>query len=233
MATSTGTDRPISKPVVDPWRGFSGKATPVCMVCNCGDFDSCHGDIRKITTLNVEGSAEATGLSLEKVTKNLAKACADLVAHHEEYSAKAVGVSGVVVKSNAEQRYTLTVAYPANKPDVGVAQDGFRDFAGPDAVEKAAWSYLRTSPKVGLWHAQGTEGSGEVCESYIYRGPDWVVKAQDGTQQTITAGDWLMGIIWSEESWPLVKQGLIGGVSPQGRAKRRMPDATSVAGLRS
>lgn len=145
----------------------------------------------------------------------------------------AEGLAGVVVKAREEQRYTLTVAYPANKADIGTAQDGFRDYASPEAVEKAAWSYLRKSPHVGLWHKDGTDGSGEVCESYIYRGPDWVVKAADGSEQLITQGDWLMGIIWSEASWPLVKQGLIGGVSPQGRAKRRMPDPAAVANLRS
>ena len=142
-------------------------------------------------------------------------------------------VAGIVIKSEEEQRYTLTVAYPANKADVAVAQDGFRDYASAAAVEKAAWSYLRKSPNVGLWHRTGTDGSGEVCESYIYRGPDWTIKAADDSEQVIKAGDWLMGIIWSVDSWPLVKQGLIGGVSPQGRAKRRMPDAAAVANLRS
>ena len=93
--------------------------------------------------------------------------------------------------------------------------------------------YLRKSPNVGLWHQHGTDGSGEVCESYIYRGPDWTVQAADGSEQVIKSGDWLMGIIWSVDSWPLVKQGLIGGVSPQGRAKRRMPDAATIANLRS
>lgn len=147
--------------------------------------------------------------------------------------AEAEGLAGVVVKAVEDQRYTLTVAYPANKADIAVAQDGFRDFAGVAAVEKAAWSYLRKSPNIGLWHSDGTDGSGEVCESYIYRGPDWVIKATDGSEQVIKKGDWLMGIIWSEKSWPLVKQGLIGGVSPQGRAKRRMPDPAAVASLRS
>lgn len=157
----------------------------------------------------------------------------EVVAKADSVETESEGLAGVVVKSEEEQRYTLTVAYPANKPDVATAQDGFRDFASPSAVEKAAWSYLRKSPHVGLWHSEGTDGSGEVCESYIYRGPDWVVKAADGSQQMIKAGDWLMGIIWSEDSWALVKQGLVGGVSPQGRAKRRMPDPAAVATLRS
>ena len=145
----------------------------------------------------------------------------------------AEGLAGIVVKSEEEQRYTLTVAYPANKPDVATAQDGFRDFASPQAVEKAAWAYLRKSPNVGLWHQAGTDGSGSVCESYIYRGPDWKISAADGSEQVIKAGDWLMGIIWDEKTWPLVKQGLIGGVSPQGRAKRRTPTPEAVASLRS
>jgi Putative phage serine protease XkdF len=142
-------------------------------------------------------------------------------------------VAGMVVKSTEEQRYTLTVAYPANKPDVGVAQDGFRDYASSEAVEKAAWSYLRKSPNVGLWHEDGTDGAGNVVESYIYRGPDWKIQAADGSTQVIKAGDWLMGIIWNEKTWPLVKQGLIGGVSPQGRARRNMnPDPESLKNLR-
>ena len=150
------------------------------------------------------------------------------------FEADTDAVAGVVVKSTEEQRYTLTVAYPANKPDVGVAQDGFRDYASPDAVEKAAWTYLRKSPNVGLWHENGTDGAGEVVESYIYRGPDWKIGAADGSTQVIKAGDWLMGIIWGEDTWPLVKQGLIGGVSPQGRARRNMnPDPESVKNLRS
>ena len=45
-------------------------------------------------------------------------------------------VKGVVVKSAAEKRYTLTVAYPVLKADVGTARDGHRDFAGADALEE-------------------------------------------------------------------------------------------------
>jgi len=145
----------------------------------------------------------------------------------------AAGIAGRLVKSEDERRYTLVVGYPANKPDVAVAADGYRDFASKAAVEDAAWSYLATSPNVGLWHADGTDGAGRVVESYIYRGPDWTVKAADGTEHTVTAGDWLLGIQWGEQAWGDIKAGRIGGVSMQGRAERRKPTAEAVANLRS
>lgn len=141
------------------------------------------------------------------------------------------GVAGVVVKAAPERRFTLTLAYPANKADVSVAQDGHRDFAGAEAVEKAAHAFMK-SPKIGLWHENGTEGAGEVVESYIWPADDWTVKAADGSEQTIRQGDWLLGIVWSEQTWPLIKEGHVGGVSMQGRARRRKPSAEALAGLR-
>lgn len=142
-------------------------------------------------------------------------------------------VAGQLIKSEDERRFTLHVAYPANRADKSVAADGYRDFSGPDAVEDAAWSYLLKHRKVGLWHQDGTEGSGDVAESYVYRGPDWTISAPDGSECVIKAGDWLIGIRWSEDTWPLVKSGKIAGVSMQGSAVRRRPSAEALAALRS
>lgn len=142
------------------------------------------------------------------------------------------GVAGLVVKAEAERRYTLVVAYPANKLDVGVAKDGYQDFAGPDDVEEAAWNYMLKSRNVGLWHEDGTDAAGDVVESYVYRGPDWVVKASDGTEQVIKPGDWLMGIRWNEDSWADVLSGKINGVSMQGSALREEADPADLIGLR-
>lgn len=124
------------------------------------------------------------------------------------------------------------VGYPSLRPDQAIASDGFRDFAGPQAVEDAAWSYLQKSPLVGLWHKEGTTGAGAVTESYIYRGPDWRLTAADGSEQVIKAGDWLLGIVWTPESWQLIKSGQVRGVSMQGSAVRRQPDAETLATLR-
>ena len=138
-------------------------------------------------------------------------------------------VSGALVKAVDERRYTLSVAYPADRADVAVAQDGHRDFASKAAVEEAAWNYLRNGGKVGLMHADGTEGAGERVESYIWPGPDWTT----GSGYVVKQGDWMLGVIWEPEAWELIKAGKIGGVSMQGSARRRKPTAEAIAALRS
>jgi hypothetical protein len=148
-----------------------------------------------------------------------------------------------VIKAEPERRYTLNVIYPADKADVAVALDGHRDFASKAVVEDAAWNYMRHYRQVGVAHSpehaasMGTafkaDGAAEVVESYIYRGPDWTIKAADGSEVVIKAGDWLGGFIWSPEAWAEIQAGRISGVSPEGGAKRRKPTADAVANLRN
>ena len=143
-------------------------------------------------------------------------------------------VKGVLVaKSDDERKYTLTVAYPADSPDVSRARDGFQDFASVGAVEKAAWSYMEKARNVGLMHAEGTDGAGTVVESYIYRGPDWHIQAPNGSDQVIKAGDWLIGIKWGQDAWNMIKSGEIGGVSMQGAAERRTPSPADIARVKA
>lgn len=147
-----------------------------------------------------------------------------------------------VLKSDAARRYTLHVIYPADKADVAVALDGHRDFASKAVVEDAAWDYMRNNRQVGVAHsaehaaAMGTafksDGAAEVVESYIYRGPDWVIKAADGSEVVIKAGDWLGGFIWTAADWADVLAGKINGVSVEGGARRRKPSPDALANLR-
>jgi hypothetical protein len=111
-----------------------------------------------------------------------------------------------------EQRYALGVAYPADQ------LDGHGEFMTPEDVEQAAWGFLRLGPQVGLYHADGTIGHAQVVESYIYRGPDWQLG-----DQTVHAGDWLLGVIFDPDTWELVKAGRIVGWSIQGIGSR-IPD---------
>jgi putative serine protease XkdF len=138
-----------------------------------------------------------------------------------------------VIKSEDERRYTLTVAYPADKADVAVAADGHLDFASKSAVEDAAWGYMLKYRDIGAHHKDGTSGSGQLVESYIYRGPDWTVKAANGDEVVIKSGDWLMGTVWPADQWEKWKTGEFGGMSPQGSARRRTPSAEAKAALRS
>jgi hypothetical protein len=115
-----------------------------------------------------------------------------------------------------ERRYTLGLVYKAN------TLDAHREFMTAEDLEEAAWDYATTSREVGIFHADGTGGSGTVVESYIYRGPDWLItSAADGSTVLIKAGDWLMGVLWSLGAWALIKSGRINGLSMQGLAIHR------------
>lgn len=114
-----------------------------------------------------------------------------------------------LVEKQDEKRFTLGVAYPAREVDA------HGEFASEDEVEKAAWGYLARGGKIGLHHADGTEGSGQVVESYIWRGQSW---ERDG--QVVGKGDWLVGAVWGEEAWQLIKSGRVTGFSIQGFAAR-------------
>jgi hypothetical protein len=142
-------------------------------------------------------------------------------------------VGARVVKSEAAKRYTLSVGYPADTPDAAVARDGHLDFANPEEVEKAAWGYLRNGGQVGVRHADGTEGAGDIVESYVYRGPDWLIQAADGSEVIIKSGTWLIGTIWDEATWDAIEKGELGGTSMQGTARRRTPSPADIARIKA
>lgn len=138
-----------------------------------------------------------------------------------------------VMKAQPEKRFTLGLAYPAMRKDTAVALDGHIDFVGEDALEKTAWKWIADNREIGLFHKDGTEGHAMPVESYIYRGPDWVVKSPvDDREYTIKSGDWLMGSVWDEVGWSLVKSGFVNGWSPEGKASRVIADQVRLAQLR-
>jgi hypothetical protein len=114
------------------------------------------------------------------------------------------------------QRYVLGIAHQAGPdPKIRTAADGARDWFSPVELEKAAWNFLKATPTVGLFHADNTEGSAQIVESYIYRGPDW-----DTGDVIVKSGDWLVGAILNEQAWRLYRAGYVDGWSVQGSAVR-------------
>ena len=203
----------------------------MCISCGCGEPMSDHGDSRHITLTDLRSAAEAAGLSVGDAAGNIAKAVANVGKRIADDTDEGLAACRVV-KTTDERRYTLGVAYPANKADVGVAGDGHIDFVGIQALEDAAWAFMRKGAQVGLYHRKGTDGAGTVVESYIYRGEPWHIKAADDTEHVVMPGDWLVGVVWREDTWPLVKDGAVRGFSPQGGAARRRPTAEDLAALR-
>jgi hypothetical protein len=136
-----------------------------------------------------------------------------------------------VIKADDDRRFLLTVAYPAFKPDAAIAVDGHIDVASADVVERACWRFMRKGAKMGMWHQEESDEA-RVVENYIYRGPTWVIKAPNGSDQKIESGDWLVGIICSPRQWAMYKAGMIGGVSPQGGARRAVPSQATLDAVR-
>ena len=114
------------------------------------------------------------------------------------------------------QRYVLGIAHQAGPdPKIQAGVDGGRDWFSSVELEKAAWNFLKAAPTVGLFHADNTEGSAQIVESYIYRGPDW-----DTGTVIVKSGDWLVGAILNEQAWQLYQAGYVDGWSVQGSAVR-------------
>lgn len=163
------------------------------------------------------------------------------LAHCESPVAKAEAVQTNlaacrVIKASDERRYTLGVAYPAMKADIGRAADGKRDFVSPEVLEKTAWNWMAKHRDINLFHRsdEAAGGHGTVVESYIYRGPDWVQDSPvDGKPYVVKAGDWCLACVWDEFGWALVKAGLVNGWSPEGTARRSKPSPERLALLRS
>lgn len=200
----------------------------MCCSCNCQRPTDPHADARNLTMLDLTSAADAAGISVKDVAKNISKAVNSDAAKGDER-----GQSGLLLKADDEKRVATYVAYPVEKADVAVAADGHIDFASRGVVEEAAWNWMVKGARLGLWHKEPT-AEFECVESATHHGPDWVVKAVDGSERRIVDGDWLITVrAKTPSAWKMIKDGLIGGASPQGGAARRTPSAEALASLRS
>lgn len=198
----------------------------ICCSCGCvlagtGTPDDGHGDARNITRARVRLAADAAEIETIAAARNILSSLG--ASALDDFDVAKSAALGPLLKAEPERRYTLMLAWPALKPDVAKALDGRRDYARPEVIEETAWAWMLKSRSVGIYHADGTEGRGDVVESYIHRSGDWRVN-----DQLIKSGDWLVGVIWDSAAWALVKAGLINGMSPQGTAQRAPADPSVV-----
>ena len=213
----------------------------MCLLCSgqAAHTDP-HGRLLAITLGDFEAACEQAGVTVAQGARNLAKSIdtrerRTLLASVEKSQVLDVEYAATrVVKTVAEKRYTLGLAYPAMRLDKGVAADGHIDFVSQEALEQTAWNWMTKERTIGLFHTKGTEGHARVVESYLWPSDEpWVIKGDDGTVQRICKGDWLLSTVWDEHGWALVKAGLVNGWSPEGGAKRSRPSASRLAELRS
>jgi hypothetical protein len=206
---------------------------PICWSCDCGALEDPHDEPGHITTDTLQKAAAAAGTDIVHVVGNIVLALSHFnpsLAKHAPGNLAAYRV----LKSTNEQRFTLGVAYPAMKADVARAADGHRDFVSEEVLEKTAWEWLAKFRDVGLFHRDGTEGHFTPTESYIWRAPTWKVDSPvDGKPYLVCKGDWVLGGVWDDYGWTMVKSGLANGWSPEGGARRSTPTAERLALLRS
>lgn len=207
--------------------------------------DDPHGDLRNIITMHLDAATKTDSFQSRNHDEGIPTAVANIARTLSLYRGRTAAFSPFALKEEfteialkalrmePEQHYTLGLSYPANRVDRQIAADGYRDFATPEVLEQAAWNFMRKSLKIGLLHHKGTDGHGEVVESYIYRGPDWEMTTPSGQKTMIKAGDWLLGVIWDDPTWDAIKRRKLTGLSPQAKVRRRKPSAEALAALRS
>jgi hypothetical protein len=123
----------------------------------------------------------------------------------------------VTVQKSEKMRYTLGAVYAPGEVDF------HGDTMTEAELEKAAWAFAKKdglTKRVGLMHQSGTDGAGDIVESYIYRGPEWKFKDTKGNEQTIVPGTWMLGTVWTPESWTKIERGAVNGYSLQGVARK-------------
>ena len=142
-------------------------------------------------------------------------------------------VCKVFEPAGKEDRFVLMVGYSPNKMPFRGA-DGFLDLASPEVVEKACWRFMDNGANAGLLHKEGDEDAFKVVENYIYRNPvPWVLKAVDGSEQTIRQGDWVIGARLRKDVWEDWKKGRYRSGSLQGGASRIPATPETLARVRS
>lgn len=180
----------------------------MCLDCGCGEPENDHGDPAHITLAVLQAAADASGVGIYVAASNILRTITGTLGDDE-------------LQDGPPDQFLYGIAYQAGPdPRIQVGADGGRDYFAPRALELAAWSFMLGGHQHGLFHADNSEGAARTVESGIYRNPiPWVID----DDLIVRKGDWTVGVLADDEAWALHGQGKIGGLSPQGGAKRRRP----------
>ena len=129
----------------------------------------------------------------------------------------------VVTKAD-DKRYTFGVVYLATDKVADPVLDTHEEFILADDLQAAQWDYVRSGNRnIYLQHGVAAAVIGEIVDIVAW---PFEVNAEfttgDDEEQTVVvpANSIWMGVIWTEEAWPLVKDGSIAGLSMGGWSRR-------------
>jgi Putative phage serine protease XkdF len=136
-----------------------------------------------------------------------------------------------VVKSADDKKYTFSVLYKASNDEDKPVEDAHRDYMTADDLQKTQWDYVKSGDRsIFVQHKRppfnflkGGEWVDIVCLPFEVTGD---FKFSDGNveKRSIPANSVWLGVIWTDEAWPLVKSGQISGYSFGGKAQRYFED---------
>lgn len=142
--------------------------------------------------------------------------------------ASTLGTYRPLTKSSTD-RIVKGVVYapPANRRDV----DKQDQWARASTIRKKAYGFLTGDRIIGIGHLDGTEGKGEVVESYIHDGPPYTVDGPHGPE-TVPTGAWVLAVrVDDDDTWARIEAGDLQGWSEQGSTKLKSatPDPSLAA----
>jgi hypothetical protein len=115
-----------------------------------------------------------------------------------------------------ESRYTLGPAYV---PDM---TDAHGEFTDPDTLQRALWEWVRKDDRrIFLQHSE--KQAGEMVEVLTWPfaiSAEMVTPNQGVTKFEFPANTPVLGVIWEDWAWDMVKAGELRGYSIGGRARR-------------
>ena len=127
------------------------------------------------------------------------------------------------VTKAADKRYTFGVVYLATDKAADPVLDTHEEFVLADDLQTAQWDYVRKGNRnIYLQHGDASTVIGEIVDivAWPFEVSAEFTAGADAQTVVVPANSIWMGVIWTEEAWPLIKDGSITGLSMGGWSRR-------------